>query len=219
LWVGGFVLRHGTSLLNLFRFRVGGSRCSHCQALILAVKAGRTYSGSASEGVYQLPVSAIIPSVEPQRMAAVKRYEILDTPADGAFDRITAIAARGSGSLFLSSASSIGTASGSNRTTDLGFNRSTAKPAFAHRPFSRMKLTLFWTRRRTPVARQPARCLPCGFMREFLSRLVMGSTLEHCVLNRTLLPTRLWRIEKAAIMGHPRTADILANHARDFLAC
>jgi two-component sensor histidine kinase len=27
-------------------------------------------------------------------MAAVKRYEILDTPADGAFDRITAIAAR-----------------------------------------------------------------------------------------------------------------------------
>src|SRR3954467_9871352 len=31
---------------------------------------------------------------EPQRMAAVKRYEILDTPPDGAFDRITAIAAR-----------------------------------------------------------------------------------------------------------------------------
>lgn len=41
-----------------------------------------------------MAVSAIIPSVEPQRMAAVKRYEILDTPADGAFDRITAIAAR-----------------------------------------------------------------------------------------------------------------------------
>lgn len=41
-----------------------------------------------------MAVSAIIPSNEPQRMNAVKRYEILDTPADGSFDRITAIAAR-----------------------------------------------------------------------------------------------------------------------------
>ena len=37
---------------------------------------------------------SIIPNNEPQRMAAVKRYDILDTPPDGAFDRITAIAAR-----------------------------------------------------------------------------------------------------------------------------
>lgn len=37
---------------------------------------------------------SIIPPDEPQRMAAVKRYAILDTPADGSFDRITAIAAR-----------------------------------------------------------------------------------------------------------------------------
>jgi two-component sensor histidine kinase len=36
----------------------------------------------------------IIPLDESHRMAAVKRYEILDTPADGAFDRVTAIAAR-----------------------------------------------------------------------------------------------------------------------------
>jgi two-component sensor histidine kinase len=36
----------------------------------------------------------LIPSSEPQRMAAVNRYEVLDTPPDGAFDRITAIAAR-----------------------------------------------------------------------------------------------------------------------------
>jgi two-component sensor histidine kinase len=36
----------------------------------------------------------IIPANEPQRMAAVKRYEILDTPADGSFDRVTALAAR-----------------------------------------------------------------------------------------------------------------------------
>lgn len=36
----------------------------------------------------------IIPRNEPERMAAVRRYDILDTPPDGAFDRITAIAAR-----------------------------------------------------------------------------------------------------------------------------
>lgn len=37
---------------------------------------------------------SIIPENEPQRIAAVKRYDILDTPPDGAFDRVTAIAAR-----------------------------------------------------------------------------------------------------------------------------
>ena len=36
----------------------------------------------------------LIPASEPQRMAAVARYEVLDTPPDGAFDRITALAAR-----------------------------------------------------------------------------------------------------------------------------
>ena len=36
----------------------------------------------------------IIPKDELQRMAAVRRYDILDTPPDGSFDRITAIAAR-----------------------------------------------------------------------------------------------------------------------------
>ena len=32
--------------------------------------------------------------IERERMAAVWRYDILDTPPDGAFDRITALAAR-----------------------------------------------------------------------------------------------------------------------------
>ena len=41
-----------------------------------------------------MTVGFIIPKDEPQRMAAVRRYDILDTPPDGAFDRITAIAAR-----------------------------------------------------------------------------------------------------------------------------
>lgn len=38
--------------------------------------------------------ASLILENEPQRMAAVRRYDILDTPPDGAFDRITAIAAR-----------------------------------------------------------------------------------------------------------------------------
>lgn len=37
---------------------------------------------------------AIIPPNEAARLAAVRRYEILDTPPDGAFERITALAAR-----------------------------------------------------------------------------------------------------------------------------
>ena len=41
-----------------------------------------------------MPVADIIPPNETERMAAVRRYDILDTPPDGAFDRITALAAR-----------------------------------------------------------------------------------------------------------------------------
>src|SRR6195952_2417182 len=37
---------------------------------------------------------SIIPGNETQRIAAVKRYQILDTPPDGSFDRVTALAAR-----------------------------------------------------------------------------------------------------------------------------
>jgi two-component sensor histidine kinase len=41
-----------------------------------------------------MPVADIIPLDEAKRMEAVRRYDILDTPPDGAFDRITALAAR-----------------------------------------------------------------------------------------------------------------------------
>lgn len=41
-----------------------------------------------------IPFASLIPANEPERIAAVRRYEILDTPPDGTFDRITAIAAR-----------------------------------------------------------------------------------------------------------------------------
>ncbi|HUP83666.1 MAG TPA: ATP-binding protein [Candidatus Limnocylindria bacterium] len=37
---------------------------------------------------------ALVPPDEAARLAAVRRYEILDTPPDGAFDRITGLAAR-----------------------------------------------------------------------------------------------------------------------------
>lgn len=39
-------------------------------------------------------VADLIPHDEPERLAAIRRYEILDTPTDGAFDRITRIAAQ-----------------------------------------------------------------------------------------------------------------------------
>lgn len=42
---------------------------------------------------FQVP-SSVIPSNEAARMAAIRRYDVLDTPPDGAFDRVTAIAAR-----------------------------------------------------------------------------------------------------------------------------
>lgn len=41
-----------------------------------------------------MDVAATIADSERRRMAAVRRYDILDTPPDGAFDRITALAAR-----------------------------------------------------------------------------------------------------------------------------
>ncbi|WP_457939350.1 sensor histidine kinase [Mesorhizobium sp. 10J20-29] len=39
-------------------------------------------------------IQNIIPIDEEARLAAIRRYDILDTPPDGAFDRITALAAR-----------------------------------------------------------------------------------------------------------------------------
>jgi two-component sensor histidine kinase len=41
-----------------------------------------------------MPSAQKMPPNEAERMAAVRRYDILDSPPDGAFDRITALAAR-----------------------------------------------------------------------------------------------------------------------------
>ncbi len=46
------------------------------------------------DGLVAAVETALNPTDEAQRLAAVERYEILDTPADGTFDRITALAAR-----------------------------------------------------------------------------------------------------------------------------
>lgn len=43
--------------------------------------------------VVQLHTQALSPDFEVRRLAALRRYEILDTPPDGVFDRVTAIAA------------------------------------------------------------------------------------------------------------------------------
>ena len=37
--------------------------------------------------------SSLIPANEPERLAALRRYDVLDTPPDGSFDRITQLAA------------------------------------------------------------------------------------------------------------------------------
>ena len=41
-----------------------------------------------------MPIAEKLPPSEAERLAAVRRYDILDSPPDGAFDRITALAAR-----------------------------------------------------------------------------------------------------------------------------
>jgi sigma-B regulation protein RsbU (phosphoserine phosphatase) len=41
-----------------------------------------------------MKAQALLPADEDERMAAVRRYDVLDTPPDGAFDRIAAMAAR-----------------------------------------------------------------------------------------------------------------------------
>ena len=64
--------------------------------MALSLLSGVFMSHSSSLRETQLGTTTldIIPVNEEDRMAAVHRYEILDTPPDGSFDRITALAAR-----------------------------------------------------------------------------------------------------------------------------
>ena len=63
----------------------------------------RPSAHEASLALYELAVAPrarhrmaqpLIPADEAERLAAVRRYDLLDTPPDGSFDRITALAAR-----------------------------------------------------------------------------------------------------------------------------
>ena len=47
-----------------------------------------------SEPLPAQPVNPIVPANETERLAALHRYQVLDTPAEVAFDRLTALAAR-----------------------------------------------------------------------------------------------------------------------------
>jgi hypothetical protein len=50
--------------------------------------------GTETAEAPRLTVPNLISANERERLDAVRRYEILDAPPDGAFDRITALAAR-----------------------------------------------------------------------------------------------------------------------------
>src|SRR3712207_4355750 len=61
-----------------------------------------TYAPHAGQGTWarrtamtaHLQSAELTNSQEAQRLAALRRYDILDTPPDGSFDRVTAMAAR-----------------------------------------------------------------------------------------------------------------------------
>jgi GAF domain-containing protein len=59
-----------------------------------ASETARTLREITASGTGRVAAAPIIPANEVARMAAVHRYDILDTPPDGAFDRITALVAR-----------------------------------------------------------------------------------------------------------------------------
>jgi two-component sensor histidine kinase len=62
---------------------------------IAALPAHSSFACPSTTGTFTLMTTlATIPANESQRIAAVRRYDVLDTPPDGAFDRVTALAAR-----------------------------------------------------------------------------------------------------------------------------
>ncbi|MGI8942864.1 MAG: GAF domain-containing protein, partial [Qipengyuania sp.] len=72
-----------TSILGLFRLGIDR-----------LIDDDRVRKALAAQGTSPMQMVDKLQSKEDQRMAAVRRYDILDSPPDGAFDRITALAAR-----------------------------------------------------------------------------------------------------------------------------
>jgi GAF domain-containing protein len=58
------------------------------------IQTGHTKNADAMPETITKVDPAILPEDEAQRMEAVRRYEILDTPPDGTFDRITFLASK-----------------------------------------------------------------------------------------------------------------------------
>lgn len=77
-----------TCLRTVYRASGDAEACPVCSSPLVV-------SAEDVAHVSRPPMSAVAaPANEDMRMAAVARYAILDTPADGAFDRITSLAAR-----------------------------------------------------------------------------------------------------------------------------
>lgn len=77
----------GICVRTVYRAPSDEDVCPVCSSPLI-VTSGQVDVGSPSEQ------TSSIPENEEMRMAAVGRYEILDSPPDGAFDRITSLAAR-----------------------------------------------------------------------------------------------------------------------------
>ena len=103
-----------------------------------------------------MPVADILPPDEAKRMAAVRRYDILDSPPDGAFDRITAPADWRSVQDGRCRSIEAGVWFPS-RTTACPSSRSTGNPGFAHRLSWATCLLDRGRAFRPAIASQPAR--------------------------------------------------------------
>lgn len=68
------------------------SECPVCSSPLLATGEAVEDVPEAAAHPADVP-EEIVPADEAQRLEAVRRYEILDTPRDGAFDRVTELAA------------------------------------------------------------------------------------------------------------------------------
>jgi GAF domain-containing protein len=78
----------GTCMRTVYLGPNDDEGCPVCSSPLVVTVAAVSVQATASRP------SALIPDNEDQRLAAINRYEILDSPPDGAFDRITSLAAR-----------------------------------------------------------------------------------------------------------------------------
>lgn len=77
----------GSCMRTVYRGSSDDDVCPVCSSPLVVVEAPVPQVGAAGQAQPS-------PQDEELRMAAVKRYEILDSPPDGAFDRITRLAAK-----------------------------------------------------------------------------------------------------------------------------